>query len=1248
LTEQFAAAGPEGAERLADAFDACFGRIFARILEHGGDVLAFAGDAVLALWPSQERELAAATHRAASCGRQLLEELRGYELGNGEALRLRAALGAGAIDILEVGGVGGRWECFVLGDALLQARRADADGRPGELSISPEAARLLVGSPVPLTLPPPPPMLDVPLGLLRPHVPRFVVERETAGQHAWLAEFRTVTVLFANLENVEHAESLSRLHAAAIAIQALLAEHTGSLHQFLADDKGTRVVAAFGLPTFARADDAARAVSAALEMRRQLLALGVPSSIGIATGRIFSGVFGCAGRAEYTIRGSTVNRAARLMAAARDHVLCDAETARAAGSAIGFTMLPSIRLKGIAEPVPVYRPSAEERRRRSFESIPAKVGRSEQARIEARIDGLTDGRGGLVVVTGEAGMGKSHLIATVLTEAERDGVRVLSSSGEAVERSTAYFAWRELLRQVLGFEEGAPPERLRAALLASLARGDATLVAWAPVLNGILPLDLAETDVTSQMDAAGRADTTEKIVVHLLREEAARVPTVLFMDDAHWLDSRSRALVRAVARQVPSMLTLVASRPRDEAQSPDSTQLLDAEDAETIVLAPMGAAEVSELVRRRLGVLELPEAIARFVFERAEGHPLYSREIAVGMVESGLILVEGGRCRLASTEGEIAVSSFPRSLEGVITSRIDRLGPSEQRVVKTASVLGRAFPFGLLRELLGGMGDLELGDALARLELQGVMRGAGEDAQEVAFTHIMMQKVSYELLPFAQRRALHRRAAQWMETAHARALEPVYPLLAHHWKAADDAPRAIACLEKAAEHAFRGFSNREAISFLRDALTLADRADGLVDGARRARWERILGEAYVKLADYQVARTHFLSSLQLYECPRPASRTALMASLVEQIATQALHRRPRAGKALFDGAPRDVEQSVAAAYYGIAEVALFDHDLLGLVHSTFTALNHSERGGAVREMVFGYGTVAITFSMLGLRDLARRYRARSLDLAERDGNLGTIAFAHQIAATLGNCVGDWDDSQASCVRATELFGKLGDRFRWQTCQAIHGYLYLARGESDSASRCFDDAFASAYPDGAPQVQMWACAGELTIELQEGEPTAATIAEVERVLARGLAPSEETLGYGTLALAYERRGDPERAIAMADRGLAVLQAHAPTTSYTHWSIASIADVYLAAWARRGRGASELAAKATAVSGILKTAARAMPVVRPRASLVAARIAALEERTSAARRHYGAALDAARSLKMGVEIGLATRGLAELGR
>jgi class 3 adenylate cyclase/tetratricopeptide (TPR) repeat protein len=1248
LTEQFSAAGPEGAERLADAFDACFGRIFARILERGGDVLAFAGDAVLALWPARENDLAHATHHAASCGRRLLEELGGHELGNGEALRLRAALGAGEIDILEVGGVGGRWECFVLGDALGQARRADAVARPGGLSLSPEASRLLAGSTPPAGVPPSVPATEVPLGLLRAHVPRFVVDRETAGQHDWLAEFRTVTVLFAHLADVERSDSqgVARLHAAAATIQALLTEYTGWLHQFLADDKGTRAVAAFGLPTFAHADDAARAVSAALEMRRQLEALGISASIGVATGRIFGGVFGCTGRAEYAIRGSTVNRAARLMAVADGAVLCDAPTVRAAGDGIAFTKLTPLILKGIAEPVPVYRPSGVEERRpnKAFDSMPPKIGRSERARLDARIDALGGGRGGLVVVTGEAGMGKSHLVASVLAAAtESKRVRVLRSSGESVERSTAYFAWRELLRQILAPGEDPSPAQLRATLLVRLAEGEAGLVGWAPVLGGILPLDLPETDVTSQMDAAGRADSTEKLVVHLLAQEAARTPTVLFVDDAHWLDSRSRALVRAVARQVTSLLTLVASRPRDETQSPDSTQLLDAEDAETIALAPMDASEVAELVRRRLGVRELPEAIGRFVYERAEGHPLYSREIALGMVESGLILVEGDRCRLASAGEEIAVSSFPRSLEGVITSRIDRLGPGEQLVVKTASVLGRVFSFDLLCELLGGMRAGEVRGALGRLERQGVMRGGGsDDAQEVAFTHIMMQKVSYELIPFAQRRALHRRAAQWMESTHARMLEPVYPLLAHHWKAADDAGKAIECLEKAAEHAFRGFSNREAVSFLREALALADQAPGQIEALRRARWERVLGEACVKLADYGAARTHLLASLRLYGLPRPVSRGALVGNLVEEVARQALHRKRRPVAAARS---REVEQSIATAYLGLAEVSLFDHDLLGLAHATLMSLNHGERGEAVREVVFGYGTVGITCSMLGLRDLGRRYRGRSLDLAERDGNLGTLAFAHQIAATFGNYVGDWDDVDASCVRAIDLFGTLGDRFRWQSCQAIRGYMFLARGESARAHECFAAAFSSAFPDGAPQVQMWACAGELTIALARGEVATGAIAEVERVLARGLAPAEETLGAGTLALAYERRGDEARALDMADRGLAILRAQRPTTSYTHWSVASVADAYLAAWARRPGDAS-LRARASAVASVLRTAARAMPVVGPRASIVTARVAALEGHRRSARHYYRLAAVAAQSLCMPAEQTLAERELAEL--
>ena len=570
--------------------------------------------------------------------------------------------------------------------------------------------------------------------------------------------------------------------------------------------------------------------------------------------------------------------------------------------------------------------------------------------------------------------------------------------------------------------------------------------------------------------------------------------------------------------------------------------------------------------------------------------------------------------------------------------------------MKAASVLGRVFSFDrLLRELLGGMDVADVRAALGRLEQQGVMRGdGGEDAPEVAFTHVMMQKVGYELLPFAQRRALHRRAAQWMETTHAHALEPVYPLLAHHWKAADDATKAIECLEKAAEHAFRGFSNREVVSFLRDALALADRSRG---AGRRGPSRALGADPRRGVREARRLRSGARASPGFSRpVPPPSPGVARVARLEprERGGAAGDASATPAGAGPHPGVgPREIEQSIATAYLGLAEVALFDHDLLGLVHSTLTSLNLGERVGAVREMVFGYGSVGITCSMLGLRDMARRYRGRSLELAERDGNLATLAFAHQIAATLGNYVGDWDDGDASCRRAIDLFEKLGDRFRWQSCQAIHGYMFLARGEIDSARRCFAAAFASAFPDGAPQVQMWACAGELTIALERGESTTAAVAEVERVLARGLAPAEETLGAGTLALAYEQQGEETRALEMADRGLAILRAQPPTTSYTHWSVASLADAYLAAWARAPRDAS-LAAKATAVGDVLRAAGRGMPVVRPRAAIISARIATLEHHVRSARRHYRTAADAAKSLSMPEEAALAERELVGASR
>jgi class 3 adenylate cyclase/tetratricopeptide (TPR) repeat protein len=1258
LTEHFSAAGPEGAERLAGAFDACFGRMFERIVERGGDVLAFAGDSVLALWPAgPDDALAASVREAAACGRQLLADFHGLALPEEHTLRLRGALGAGALHVLEVGGVEGRWECLVLGDALEQARRADKEGTPGELTLSPEARALLARQAEPAR-PPSLPQAHVPSEVLRAHVPAVVMDRESAG-HAteWLAEFRTVTVVFARLEEIEGLPDglrLAKLNEAVAAVQSVLKEHSGALHQFLADDSGTRLVAGFGLPAFTHADDAARGVWAAVGMQRRMQALGVPLSVGIATGRIFTGVFGGRDRCEYAIRGLVVNRAARLMGIAKGQIVCDQATTEACGSRIDFEPLPPVRLKGFANPVPRYRPleGASSSNRIERAASTSLVGRAhERGLLGACFKRLLDGRGGLVVVTGEAGIGKTHLLSSVLDEAEADGVRVLRSSGEAVEPSTPYFAWRTLLRQALVPDSEPNAENLRQALLARLER-ESTMLGWAPVLGAIVPLGLGETEVTSQMDAGARADTTERIVVHLLAAQAALEPTVVFVDDVHWLDSLSSSLLRAVAHGITALLVVIASRPHDGARSAEWARLVGDAQAETISLGPMNGSEVTELVRRSVGADSLGEGVARLVLDRAEGHPLYTREFVLGLVEAGLLAVEARTCR-ASPAAEQA-ATFPQGLAAVITARIDRLSPREQLVIKSASVLGRVFGVEPLCELLGDVDACEVRPLLARLTHAGMLSEEASEGEGVhSFRHITMQNVAYELLPFALRRQLHKRAASWIERTHARALEPVYALLAHHWAAADEVREAISYFEKAGEQAFGRFSNREAVRFLDAALALSERAPDFAPAARRRRWELMLGEAHVKLAEYEAARAHLEASLRLGGQQRPRGRGLLGADLFTQGALQALRRHVsgfagawskqdegRRWPLARDEARRESERLTSTAYFNLGEVSLFTHDPVGLVQSTLRALNHGERAGSVREVVFGMGGVGYTASMMGLRRMARDYRDRSLVLAESRGHLPTIAFAHQIAATLGNCTGDWEDVDRSCRRSIELFELLGDRFRWQSCLAIHGYMYLARGDFAAARQCLEAAFASAYPDGAPQVQMWACAGALACSLATGTPTDEEIRETERVLAAGVVPAEETLGLGALALAYEQRDAGERALATADRALAILRSHPPVTSYTQWSIADVADVYIAAF-RRKPHELRLRAHADEVSEILRRAAGAMPVIAPRAHLVAARVARLRDDTGAARRRCEEAIRAAERLRMPHE-----RALAEL--
>ncbi|HET9224643.1 MAG TPA: AAA family ATPase, partial [Roseiflexaceae bacterium] len=585
---------------------------------------------------------------------------------------------------------------------------------------------------------------------------------------------------------------------------------------------------------------------------------------------------------------------------------------------LAFEPLPPVVVKGKAEPIPIYRPIVEaaahlKSKLHVIRSDSAIVGRvAEQATLVERLHALLRGdAGGVVLIEGEAGLGKSTLVERLGQLAAGLNVAVLLGAGDATEQSTPYYAWRGVFGRLLRIDSISSPTERRARVLRWLGPDEAAL---APLLNAVLPLDLPETATTAALDGPRRAAATRDLLLHLLSRAAARTPTLLLLEDAHWFDSASWALTLAANQRVRPLLTVIALRPlSDDARDstllpPEYIQLLASARA-WLRLDMLTPAEAIALVCRRLGVAALPEPVAALIREKAHGHPFFSEELAYALRDAGLISVVDGVCLIAP-EADLAALSFPETVQGAIISRIDRLTPTQQLTLKVASVIGRIFPVRTLHAVYPVATDvMRLGDdltALARLDI--TPQEAPEPELTYIFKHAITQEVVYDLMLFSQRRQLHRSVAEWYESTfgdsetraanlepesvvrgpssvaeidrqrsmnyelrttdygqHA-ALAPYYPLLAHHWSKAGVAARAIDYLEKAGRNALAISAAREARAAFEQALELLSSAEGarLPDAQlRRAAFARLLGEALHHIGDFAAARVSLDKSLDL-------------------------------------------------------------------------------------------------------------------------------------------------------------------------------------------------------------------------------------------------------------------------------------------------------------------------------------------------------------------------------------------------
>jgi tetratricopeptide (TPR) repeat protein len=853
----------------------------------------------------------------------------------------------------------------------------------------------------------------------------------------------------------------------------------------------------------------------------------------------------------------------------------------------------------------------------------------------------TTGQGGVVVLEGEPGVGKSELVGELVAGAVPP-MRVHLGEADAIERSTAYYVWRRPVLELLDIDgpDRADRAALEAALLARLG-GDPALLERASLLDAILPIELAAPARIAELEADVRADAIRDLVVQLMATATESAPRMIILEDVHWADSSSWALILAVARRVPGVLLVLTTRPMGETAPPELERALAEPGALRIPLGPLGADDAEALVRRALGVESLPPGVGAFIGERAEGNPFFSEQLAYALRDAGHLIVSGSAARLAGGVTDLRALDIPDSVHGVVAARIDGLSPSEQLTLKVASVIGRLFRVGILAEV-HPFEDARssVPEELARTTGLDLTRLETPDPDlAYLFTHVITQEVAYDLLVYAQRRPLHRAVAEWYE-AHVTDLEPLVPLLAHHWSRANVTEKAVHYLGRAGGQALQNYANAEALAFLAEALALDDAAGRPTPSATRADWERWTGIALVKSARYREALPHFEACLELLGAPNPSGRVRRSLSIGRHLGLQGWRRVHRSQIAADE---RDRALAISECHRYLAEVSYWRNDLLRMVHAMLASLNHAEPAGDSKEGVVAFATVGFLFGLVQLHTVARRYRRLTDAASARVGNPDAAGYAAELEGVYDLVVADWASTHRVAQRGVAIFREIGDRMRWHTCHSHIGYAWLHRGQFDLAGENAREAVVTLGPEGLLQSRLWSLSAVLACDLAQDRLDLGLVDELEGLLGPAVHHADQLLVRGLVAKARARAGDDRTGLAHALAVAPLVDRFPPPSFHTMLGIEGAAEVLIDRWAAAPADRAKRRQARHAITG-LRRFARFNHAARPRVALFDGQVHGIDGDLAKARRSWERARAIAIRLDMPYEAALADIELA----
>jgi len=1188
-----------GAEELTRYLNQVYDVLIAEVDHYGGSVVGFSGDAITC-WFDNDNGL-----RATTCSlimQRAMEQFRGIRLSSGSivSLAVKCAVASGPVRRFIVGDPTIQLIDTLAGATLDQLAATEHQARRGEVVLSPESAAALAkeatilewrtdeetgkqfGVAGKLTKSAEiaaQPLLSQVLNedQVKPWLLAPIYERVLRGD-AYLAELRSTVALFARFGRIDYdhdPEAGQKLNAFISWVQGVLTRYGGFLLDLTIGDKGSYLYATFGAP-ISYDDNSARAAAAARLLLTPPASLNYITTvqIGLSEGQMRAGPYGGSTRRVYGVIGDDVNLAARLMQlASSGQVVVSKRTADRLDTRYRFKALGSVNLKGKQDSIPVFELldssvgalSIENEDGQSRKPKAGMIGRTtERALLSAQLAKLlTDHVSVTTIIAGEAGIGKSRLVEELLNEARSSNVTSLTGSGDAIEKLTPYHAWRNVFIQLFTLDPHALDTNLQIKQVLTELEVDPDLLELAPLLNPVMPFELPDNDLTSQMVGQVRADNTQLLMTRLLQRAADKTPLVVIMEDAHWLDSASWALLLAIKQGVQPVLQVISTRPLSEPLPTAYQQLINQSDTQRLDLEPLPADDIEALICNRLDVIApLPTPVSSLIREKAEGHPFFSEELAYALRDAGLITLQDHQCRIAPNV-DFKTVTMPDTVQGVITSRIDRLPVTHQLTLKAASVIGRLFVYRLLLDIHPLESDKsQLPNYLGELQqIDMTLLETPEPDLAYFFKHAITQEVAYNLMLFAQRRDLHRAIAEWYERNYAEDLSPHYPLLAYHWDKAEVAAKAIEYLDQAGEQAQRSGAYREGINFFSRAIELEDQSGGVIDPVRRAHWLRLMGEALLGIGNMSEARTRYLQGLAALKAPMPVSLPGLGMGISIEMARQFMHRiLPK----LFLGKARDprVNREASRLYVKLAQIDYFRNETMLMMYEGLSNLNVSESLGPSLELAGGYASMGLICGFIPVRNLAENYMSLSRATIEAGNQPAEIGEIYEYFALYQSGAGQIEAAHKAFQYAVDAFERIGDKRLWEENATLLSQLLLPKGELDRSLQLREQLYAVGLQRGSPSTQCWALLGqaEITILRDQFEHVFEWL-EKARPLAEKIGVGEKIWHQGLLARAYWRQGKHELAEQAASLVAKLTAKATPVNFYALEGYGSQVEVYM---------------------------------------------------------------------------------------